>query len=356
MILRVAHNASMTPGGFAAWLFTSSTVLAAAPATPRPEVPRPLLGLAIEFAKTPPADVERRALEEVRRTGVNLFALTASWSEMEPAPGKYRIARITRSARLLRQSGATLHLDLPLVAGRARDVPRDLAGFAFDDTRLSLRLGKLLEALGPALADISTISLGYEADAYFADKPEELKAYRRLFEGAVEFLRKLAPRLSAGVTTIAPTESASPQVAAALHQKSPVLFYLYSHFVRDRPYVHRDPAALESDWKTLLDSARGRPVAFAEVSFSSSAENGSNPEKQAEFVRRMRRFLAASDGRRLLFARYVGWRDPPPEVYGSPPGASESDRRRAAFFSNRGLQESNGDPKPAWREWASGSR
>jgi hypothetical protein len=340
----------MIPVAFAAWLLTSSALLAAGPVTPRPDTPRPLLGLAIEFAKTPPADVEQRALAEVRRTGVNLFALSISWPEMEPAPGKYQIARITRTARLLRQSGATLHLDLPLVVGRARDLPRDLAGFAFDDPRLSLRFGKLLDALEPALADVSTISLGYEADAYFADKPEELKAYRRLFDGAVEFLSKLAPRLSVGVTTSAPTESAAPEVAAQLHQRSPVLFYLYSPF--DKPYVHRDPAALETDWKRLLDSARGRTIAFPEVSYSSAAENGSSPEKQAEFVRRMRRFLSSHDGRTLLFARYVGWRDPPEDVYEAPPNATDLARRKASFFANRGLKKSNGDPKLAWLEWA----
>ncbi len=325
--------------------------LAFAAVTPRPEVPRPLLGLAIEFEKTPAASVERRALAEVQEAGVNLFALSASWSEMEPSAGKYRVAELTRTARLLRQSGATVHLDLPLVAARARDVPGDLAGLAFDDARLSLRLGKLLDALEPALADISTISLGYEADTYFADKPEELKAYRRLFDGAVEFLGRLAPRLLVGVTTSAPTESAAPEVAAQLHQRSPVLFYLYSPFVRGRPYVQRDPAAIEADWKRLLDSAHGRPIAFPEVSYCSSAENGSSLEKQAAFVRRMRRFLAASDGRRLLFARYVGWRDPPPELYRLPPGAPETARRKASFFSSRGLQKSKGEPKPAWKEW-----
>ena len=338
----------MTPALLLAWLLASSI----GPAPPRPGTPRPLLGLAIEFAKTPRADVEERALAEVRRTGVNLFALSISWPEMEPAPGKYSVAKITRTARLMRQSGATLHLDLPLVVGRARDLPGDLARFAFDDPRLSLRLGKLLDALEPALADISTISLGYEADAYFADKPEELKAYRRLLDGAVEFLGKLAPRVRVGVTTSAPTESAAPEVAAQLHQRSPVLFYLYSPFVRDQPYVHRDPAALETDWKRLLDSARGRPIAFPEVSYSSAAENGSSPERQADFVRRMRRFLASHDGRTLLFARYVGWRDPAADVYQAAPDATDLARRKASFFANRGLKKSNGDPKPAWLEWA----
>lgn len=325
--------------------------LLAAAALPAREAPRPLLGLAIEFEKAPTAEAERLAYAEVRETGVNLFALAISWSEAEPAPGKYNVAGVTRAARILRQSGATVHLDLPLVSGRSRDVPKDLAATAFDDPKLSLRLGRLLDALGPALADTATISFGYEADAYFADKPDELRAFRRLFEGAVEFLRKTAPHLAAGVTTAAPGESVAPEVAAQLHQKSPVLFYVYTPFARDQPFVQRAPDALEADWKKLLDAARGRPIAFPEVSYSSAAENGSSLQKQADFVRRLRRFLASSDGRKLLFARYVGWRDPPPELSPVSPGASDVVRRRASFFSNRGLKTWKGEPKPAWREW-----
>jgi len=314
------------------------------------------MGLAIEFEKPPSAEAERKALAEVRGTGVSLFALNVSWPAAEPAPGQYRLADVTRAARILRQSGATLHLDLPLVAGRARLVPADLSALAFDDPKLSIRLGRFFDALRPALLDFSTLSLGYEADAYFADKPEELRAYRRLFDGAVEFLRKLAPNLRVGVTTAAPTESPAPEVAAALHQRSPILFYIYAPFARDKPFVHRAPDSLEKDWKRLLEGARGRPIAFSEVSYSSASENGSSRELQADFVRRLRRFASASDGGKLLFARYVGWRDAPPGAVRVEPGSSDALRRRAAFLANRGLQSADGKPKPAWIAWKNASR
>jgi len=337
----------------AAWLaaLASAALAVSSASSPSASAPRPLLGLAIEFEKTPAPDVERRALEEVRRTGVNLFVLTVSWSRAEPSPRKYRVEDVTRTARLLRQSGATLHLDLPLVSGRKRDVPADLAQSTFDDPKLSVRLGQLLEALGGALADFSTISLGYEADAYFADKPEELQAYRRLFDGAVEFLGRIAPRLRVGVTTAAPGESVSPEVAAELHRKSPVLFYIYAPFEREKPYWHRPPASLETDWKRLLESAKDRPIAFPEVGYSSASENGSTPEKQAEFIRRLRGFLSTADGARVLFARYVSWREPPPELYRAGPSAADASRRRASYLAHRGLQDSDGKPKPAWKEW-----
>jgi hypothetical protein len=315
---------------------------------PRPAPPpRPLLGLDAALpAGASDADRERAA-RTVRASGVNLFAVTISWSEGEPAPGKYRLDALLKTVRLLRQSGATVHLDLPLVSIRSRDVPADLATVRFDDPRLSVRLGRFLDALEPALLDASTISLGYAADSYFATHPDELQGYRLLFGGAVAFLQKKAPDLHVGVTTAAPPESPAPAIAAALHQGSPVLFYIYAPFERANAFVHRPPEALDRDWKQLVDLAAGRPIAFPEVSYSSAAENGSSAERQAEFIRRLRHFLQTSDGRTILFARYVGLRDEAAPASAASPAAA----RQAAFLAGRGLQTVRGDPKPAWREW-----
>jgi hypothetical protein len=327
----------------------ASPVRSAAP------VPTPSVGIALNLDPSASAAARQETVEMVRRTGAAFFELTLSWSAAEPAPGRYRLEEVTRTARLLRQSGATLQLDLPLVTEYARDVPADLAAVAFDDPKLSLRLGRLLDALAPVLADVQTLSLGEAADAYFATRPEELRAYRRLFDGAVQFLGKKSPRLLVGVTTLAPTESPAPEVAALLHQRSPLLLYIYCPLVRDKPFLQRSPEDLEKDWAQLLQAAGSRPIAFPVVSYSSSPDNGSSPAKQASFVARFRRFLAKADGRRLLFARYVALRDTTPEAKGPPdPGAAVSlrEKGRAAFFANRGLETAAGDPKPAWLEWA----
>lgn len=294
---------------------------------------------------------QNRALRDVRATGVNFFVLSHSWAAAEPAPGRYRISELTRTARLLRQSGALLHLDLPLVEDRLREVPADLAAVAFDDPKLSLRLGRLLNALAPALLDFATVSLGSGADAYFAHKPSEFAAFRRLFDGAVQFLGKNAPHLRVGVTTYAPNESPAAEVAAALHERSHVLFYVYAPFEKAGSFVHRLPGVIEEDWRKLFESAGDRPIAFPEVSYSSAGENGSSLAKQADFVRRFRRLVAATDRRRLLFARYVPWRDPA-QAATAPEGApSPAESAWRAFEWNRGLQTAAGRAKPAWREW-----
>lgn len=314
--------------------------------------PAPAVGLAVNLpARASPME-RQRALDRVRATGVSVFALELSWPAAEPKPGRYDVADVVRAARLLRQSGATLHLDLPLVDGRGRRVPADLSRRPFDDAILAARLGRLFDALGPSLLDFRTVSLGNEGDSYFSGKPEELTAYLRLFAGAVTYLAKAAPRLLVGVATAAPMESRAPGVAARLHEKSPAVFFVYAPFLAESPFTHRPPATLEADWKAMLAAAAGRPVALTEVSYSASPENGSTPAKQAEFVRRMRRFLSTADPARLLFARYVPWRDPPPDP--APPAGEPSplERRRTAFFANRGLQTSDGTAKPAWREWS----
>lgn len=322
-----------------------------APARVEKPAALPALGVGLNLPNASAA-ARQAALDAVRRTGASFFALEVSWSQVEPRPREYHLDQITRSARLLRQSGATLHLILPLVTESARDVPADLASTPFDDPRLSLRLGRLLDALSTTLHDVQTLSLGEAADTYFADKPDELRAYRRLFEGAVQFLQKRFPGLLVGVTTSAPTESRAPEVAAALHQRSPVLFYTYCPLVPGALFIQRPPDSVEKDWSALLKAAAGRPIAFPGVSYSSSTEVGSSPQKQADFVRRFRRFLAKSDGKELLFARYLWLRDPgPDELPEIESGSSVGERRRRALLGGCGLQDKDGHPKAAWAEW-----
>ena len=338
--------------GRAAGILLAALVASAGPPEKSKPPAPPGLGLAAELEKDLPAEAERKVMGQLRSSGVSMFALPVTWPAAEPSPRKYDLASVIRAARLLRQSGASVHLDLPLVVGREKTVAADLAQVAFDDAKLSIRLGQLFDALTPALLDCSTLSLGFEADVYFYDKQEELNAYRRLLDGAVAYLQKKAPDLAVGVTTLAPTESPSPVVAAMIHQRSPVLFYVYAPFERKRPWVHRPPSAIEGDWKQLLQGAGGRPIAFPEVSYSSSPENESSPERQAEFVRRFRRLVAGTDGRSLVFARYVAWRDPKRAPEESSSNAEV--RRGAAFFAHRGLQTWKGEAKPAWREWLKG--
>ena len=223
---------------------------AAAPSSRPAPQSTPALGVAINLRASANAAERQAAIDAVRRTGASFFALTLSWSEAEPAPRKYRLDEITRTARLMRQSGAMLHLDLPLVTESRRDVPADLAGIAFDDPKLSLRLGGLLDAAPAGAPRLPDDLARRRRRLLLRDRPDELRAYRRLFDGAVQFLSRSAPHLLVGVTTASPNESPAPAVAAALHQRSPLLLYDYAPFERGRRFVQRDPDVIEKDWSS----------------------------------------------------------------------------------------------------------
>ena len=96
-------------------LAAAGTAGPAASAGPAPKPAPPALGVLVNLEASATPALRQSALEMVRRTGANFFVLELSWTAAEPSPHRYRVEEVTRAARVLRQSGAVLHLDLPLV-------------------------------------------------------------------------------------------------------------------------------------------------------------------------------------------------------------------------------------------------
>ena len=316
--------------------------------------PAPALGLDVNLPAGTSAAEQQRAFEAVARgTGVSLYALTRLL-DRRGALARQVPGRRAHSARrgCCRQSGALLHLDLPLVVGRARDVPADLDGVAFDDSRLSLRLGRLLDALEPALArrrDALARLRGGRLLRRQAGRAARLPAsLRRRGElsreegseargrrdDATRPPRAPRPRSRRRSTSGARSSSTSTRRSSRAGRTGSA-----------------SPDAIEKDWKAAAVRVAGeRLIAFPEVSYSSSAENGSTPEQagrlraaHAEAARGHRRAPAALRALGLLARRRAA--DPPA------PQSAEVERRRAAFFVHRGLQAQDGAAKPAWRAW-----
>ena len=321
------HNTAVAALLLSLFLARAGRVTVAPAAPPlRPANAPAAIGLAVNLPESASPAERQSALDSVRRSGASFFALELSWPAAEPRPRRYDVLAMTRTARLLRQSGVMLHLDLPLVNGRARELPADLAAVSFDPSGLGNVVGeygvggdrRYVHALG-LIGMFGTVGpCGYE------------------FDGLGNVVGMTAPD-------------------GSVHNR-----YVYAPFLPSAPFAHRPPETIDRDWKAILAGAAGRPVGFTEVSYSSAPENGSTPEKQAEFVRRMRRLAATTDRSRLMFARYVAWRDPDPRDSPDPAGLpplplgrrmGEDAVRRAAFFAHRGLVQADGKPKPAWREW-----
>jgi len=104
--------------GRAAGILLAALVASAGPSEKSKPTRPPGVGLAAEPEKSLPAETERKLMVQLRATGVSVFGLSVAWPSAEPAPGKYDVTSVIRAARVLRQSGASVHLDLPLVVGR----------------------------------------------------------------------------------------------------------------------------------------------------------------------------------------------------------------------------------------------
>ena len=228
----------------------------------------------------------------VRRTGAHFFVLELSWSAAEPSPRRYSVEEITRAARLLRQSGAVLHLDLPLVH---RDRARRAGGSGARRVRRSEALPPARRAPRRAAAGPSAISRRCRSATpptrTSPTSPRSCGRIRRLFDGAVSFSKKKAPRSARRRRRRRRRWKARrPEVAAALHaaQPAPPL-----HVRALRPGIALRAArsrSLEKDWRVLLGGAGGRPIAFPLRQLLLVRRERLEPARQAEFVRRFRDF------------------------------------------------------------------
>ena len=226
----------------------------------------------------PPRPSGRPRSRCVRRTGASFFVLELSWSAAEPAPRKYNLAEITRTARLLRQSGATLHLDLPLVTETARDVPADLS-------QIAVRRSEAVAAARQAPR---------RADAGAARRPDAVarRGRRHVFRGASP--RSCGP---SGACSTAPCSfsrrrrrafssgSRRPRREKAPRPRSPPPCTPEARFssICTLPSSTALPSssATRALWRrTGRSSSRARAGGrsrFPDVSYSSSPENGSSP-------------------------------------------------------------------------------
>ena len=85
-------------------------LLAAAPARPTAPPARPALGVVVNLEASASPAARQSALEMVRRTGANFFALELSWSAAEPSPRRYRIEELTRAVERARSAGLRVTL------------------------------------------------------------------------------------------------------------------------------------------------------------------------------------------------------------------------------------------------------
>jgi hypothetical protein len=312
------------------------------------------LGLVANPAKSAPADSFASAFFTARATGVNLLSYGIRWSDFETSPGQFQTSVPKQLVSLAQAYDMGLYFTLHVLETNQRSMPADLASLSFRDATVLDRLDRAVDTLAAAVkgGPVVAVALGNEVDVYFGLHPGEFEDFKVLVAREVTRLHTLLPGVPVGVTTTSPVGNANAAYADELNAYADVAIYTYYPFQTGSDFRHRPPSTFESDMTAMRARAAGKPVAFQEVGYSSSAANGSSEALQADFVRRFRAHVASSLRRDLLFAEWYLYTDLDSATVDTLLGfygyASPGFR---AYLANLGLRRADGAPKASWSAW-----
>lgn len=312
------------------------------------------LGLAANPVADAPPDSFASAFLTARATGVTLLSYSVQWSRFETAPGHYDLAELSQLLAMARTYDMGLYVSFHVIETNQRCVPPDLLLRSFQDPFLLARLDQALDTLAAVLRDgpVVACAIGNEVDVYLGLYPGELEDFRVLYAHAITKLHRRLPGVPVGVVVTSPVGNAHARIGDDLNLYSDLAVYTYYPFVPGSDFVHRPPAALESDMAAMRMRVPGKPWALQEIGYSSAALNGSSDSLQADFVSRFRSFAAAARRSDLRFASWFLYTDLDSAAvenllgyYGlSTPGFR-------AYLGNLGLRAADGTPKRSWNAW-----
>jgi hypothetical protein len=319
--------------------------------------PHALLGLSANPSDFTYADSALGALRIARATGAELQVHTPLWSEIEQSPTAIDLSQVRFWFDLYRFLGFQPYLNVRLLDTVSRGVPADLAATPFDDPAMIARVDELVDSLAniARVYPLAVLALGNEVDAYFSIYPGDFPAFRALYRRAADRLRSSVPGVRVGICATHPLGNPNAHYADTLNTASDVLVYTYYPFQPASDFQHRPSSDVDVDLEAIRVRAAGRPIAFQEVGYASSAGAGSTTLAQADAVGRFRRWLSRQDGRQVVFANWfllTDWSSPTLVALFAYYGASTPGF--AAFLGSLGLRDTTGVAKPAWDTWRSG--
>src|SRR5579871_3151148 len=133
---------------------------------------------------------KRKWFEKGLQAGTTTISLSPIWKDVEKASGKYEFGDLDFQAKLAREHGMAVYLNIRIIDTNNRALPAPYASWKFDDPRLTKRLIDLMHALAPRVdGQVQWISIGNEVDSYFSAHGDEIAAYRRLLDSVMPTVR-----------------------------------------------------------------------------------------------------------------------------------------------------------------------
>lgn len=220
------------------------------------------------------------ALQLALNAGSADLVVGATWAELEPTQGTYRLDRITNELQLASKYNLPTVFNLRVPQSVAPALPAYLSGKKLSDTTVKSRLKKLLTAIAPRLPpQVKWVNVGYEVDTYAFTNPSEVSDYLDMFDTAYSQLKTLKPSVSVGQVFSFDMSRSSDQMFKLLAGHGDHIAFTY--YAIGEGFAERDPSSPAMDIPLMTSMAAGKPVLLVEVGYSSGSKGES---AQSQFL------------------------------------------------------------------------
>ncbi len=334
--------------GDSAFYLTSSRVTAELSTPPGPRGACPLLGLDANPVSTSTFSSTEMDLATAyaKSNGSRYADATATWAELEPTEGQYKLSALVSAVQRARAQGLTVSITLKPIDGPNRAIPDYLKNLAWDDARLISRWNSLLSNLASSLRTQSQlIHLSNEVDSYFSSRTGELSAYERFLWLSRQRLSLIWPGASVGIVFSYDTARTNDSIFRRLQWFGDHVAFTYYGFTGDS---YRETKFVEGDIAQMQTMSYGRKILLTELGYPSGlVETGSADQKR--YYEAATNALQRASGN-IIAARFFQMHDMPSwvvdqftTVYGF-----AADSLFVRYLGSLGLHDQSGRPKEAW--------
>lgn len=289
---------------------------------------------------------EPEALQRAFDAGMTIVHVVPTWNDIERSAGKYKWDSYDERVKFAADHGLPIALNFRIVDTNNRSMPKDYAGWTWDDPRMVERVRATLRAIGGRTkARARVVAIGNEIDGYFGKHQDEIAAYASLLRQVRDIVREQFPD---ALFTVNFTFGGVGQIDRYRAITDQFDAFSFTYYPLNADFTMRPPEAFAADLDRLLSVAGDRPLYLQEIGYASADRLNSSPARQAQFVSNVFDGLRRRRGR-ILGATFLFMSDLPTamvEFFGTYYGSNSANFK--AYLQTLGLLERNGTPKPAW--------
>ena len=222
-------------------------------------------------------------IQEERRLGCGMMAVSAKWSELEPTPGKIQLTKLANDLRNISSVGFVPMLTLQTIDTNNRTLPTDLMAESWDSPKMLQREAKLLQAISGILPKtIGAVMLGNEVDGYLPVHANEIDGFRTFLTQGKREIQTIKPEVKVGVTTMYTTLHANPQIIQRIQEGLDLVSMTYYPLKQDFSVL--PVSDVPGQIKEMVQFAGTRQLFIQEAGYPASPLLGSSGKQQAAFV------------------------------------------------------------------------